>query len=1085
MHLHNAPENRYEQKCRSYKNHRRYGEVSVPTKGIYFHPELFIIYQNLNKKTNISLLFLSLQHKMVHRSGSTNQYVELNDNEVRTEPNAKSDKKLVDDSAPQTPANTPPSSTPATAVPSATSTDEPLSPAVDTNAATSSTPDAVAAPSPTASSSPTPTIDAKRGKRTSQRLKSVSVDTLRGPSPTSSPAKDNNKSHTPLGPPNGTGLVGAAITMATTTTTNVFDRKSIRARRNTITDCIQSLHAKRNNQLNAVPFASKRNDNTRTKNETTTSATTTTTTKTKSVAVSSRPSGGASKSDTEDNADDAKPLLSDKLNCSVSLERLSAIIHNLVVPGSGGSIGGGDKEDTDDPAANANRTLCLYCDRSFSSQKLHVKHVERIHHSPSGRRLSARNTAVIVSNVFAGCSYCNVGKTTCLPVDELLPLLHHLVEAHHEKYFACEDCMLRFASEESLVVHDDDVHNGRGAATRARRNSLSKRRSKGLSRSDRDLRSITAPLEVQVDFDNDLTATADDSQSSEEPSMRRRLRRNKMLHGSETILSRLGLAQNRSPRTMKGAKNRRGGDSTVEPYRSETPSSTSSRSTRSNKNPRITTAGTVNNGSETIEKVVANGKPEAIVSTFDEDFYESVTVNVKQNLSCHLDGKLESGPSPMSPVAAMPAIRSNLVRSPIVNDCEIHEATTISAMTAFPTLLTDQQYGVDPCLVGKMKKPITRHSWKWRWDCVKKYKYINEGGKIVKKVKQPIAGIRDLSKLDMWTQLTMRTKHEAIRTDLVSDASVLAVGEMTRAEKRRTNDQLNTILDSRVLPQISSEQSDQSIIKLERTDDSAATSSSTHMAAGRSAADLNFPAMLNLVKLERATPKSGIVLSGEWARPRCYICFGCGDKFDTVRLLEDHKVNKHPHVLSTHYEIVGKELIDGNLLQNFYIPKHALHCHEQHNKRVSLANVVDDSMDSETSYSTISLQKSDSIDMDSNSRNSKVSVSSTSTASTVSRSAAEDVSNKNQCTKCERAYSGSLELYRHMLDCSSDYYWQLVKKRQNIKYRYFGAKRRRAQRQNKSSLRKVPRPKKEETADEASPKSKDPPTPRTRPSDGE
>lgn len=828
----------------------------------------------------------------------------------------------------------------------------------------------------------------------------------------------------------------------------------------------------RNERLNAVQFASKCNDKTRTKNE----------------AATSRPSGGGSKSDTEDNVDQSKPLLSDKLNCSVSLERLSGIIDNLLVAKSG------NNDDNDEAAASANKTLCLYCDRSFSSQKLHSKHVERIHHSPSGRRLSARNTAAIASNIYIGCSYCNVGKITCLPVDDLLPLLHHLVEVHNDKYFACEDCMLRFANEDALMAHDDDFHNGRERARKSR-NVFSKRRIKDLSKSDRDLRSITTPLEVQVDFNNDLTVTADDSQSSEEPSMRRRLRRNKILHGSETILSRLGLAQNRSPRTMKGAKNRRGADSTAEPYRSETPSSSSSRSTRSNKNARTATvtANNVETADFASNKSVVNGKPETIVSTFDEDFYESVTGNVKKNLSCHLDGKLESGPmspSPMSPVEAVPAVRSILVRSPIVSDSEIHEATTISAVTAFPTLLTEQQYGVDPCITGKMKKPITRHSWKWRWDCVKKYKYVNEGGKIVKKVKQPIAGIRDLSKLDMWTQLTMRSKHEAaFREDnnLTGDEAHSAVGEVAREEKRRTIDQLNEILDTRVLPQISSEQNDQSIIKLERMDDGSASSSAALIAAGRSAADLNFPTNLNLIKLERAIQKPNIVLSGEWARPRCYICFGCGGKFETVRSLEEHKVNKHPHVYSTHYEIVGKELIDGNLLQNFYIPKNALHCHEQYNKRLTFANMADDSMDSETSYTTISLQKSESIDMDSNSRNSKVSVSSASVASTVSRSStvssSEDV-NKKRCTKCDRGYNGFVELYRHMLDCSSDYYWLLAKKRQNIKYRYFGTKRRRVHRPNKGCMRKVPRPKKEDTSDGSSPKSKDPPTPRTRPSDG-
>lgn len=1008
--------------------------------------------------------------------------MEINENEDTAEANVKAEKTAKSDEAEKTektdkkpsdvPAPAPQSPSPLPPLPPPPPPPPPASQEIKTEA------------EPHAEIPPIPVAEIKRGTRTSQRLKSVHLDNIRFS------AKDKSNVNLLIPPPPSTNTNG--------TPTSIFDRKSIRARRNTITDCVQSLTF-RGDKNTFVPFVSKKNDKTRTKNETTASATAT-----PRPAATARTSVSTSKSDTEDNSDSSKSLLADRLNCSVSLERLTGIIDNLVM----------NKTNDGDElmATGTNKMLCLYCERSFSSQKLHLKHMERVHHSPSGRRLSARNTVAAGSaTVYAGCSYCNVGKITCLPVEELLPLLQHLVEEHGDKYFACNDCVVRFANEDALINHMDDVHNDGDTRTMRKVSNFGKRRLKGLSCSD--LRSITTPLEVQVDFDTDLNAM-DDSQSSEDPSsMRSRLRRtnmqnNKMSmlrkHGGDTILSRLGLAQNRSPR-MISTKNRRGGTGTgtggssggggggassnsgdiIEPYRSETPSS--SRSSRSNKSSRSATV-TTNNAEPnefTANKTIVNGKPEPIVSTFDEDFYESVTGNVKKNLSCHLDGKLESGPSPMSPVEAVPAVRSILVKSPLIADSEIHEATTISAVTAFPTLLTEQQYGVDPLLTGKMKKPITRHSWKWRWDCVKKFKYVNEGGKIVKKLKQPMAGSRDLSKLDMWTQLTMRTKHELMfrqENNLTGEDSQLPVAEAAREEKRRVIEQLNKILDTRVLPQINLEQNDQSIIKQEKLDDANIGNVRALMPVE---ADTNFPTMLNLIKLERTNPRPHIVLSGEWARPRCYICFGCGDKFATVRSLEEHKVNKHPYVHSTHYEVVGKELIEVNLLQNFYIPSNAIQCHEQHNnKQLALANMAEDSMDSETSYTTISMSKSESIDMDSNSRNSKVSVSS---ASSTTRSStdysSEEVANKKQCSKCNKNCSGNLELYRHMLDCSSDYIWILAKKRQNIKYRYFGTKRRRVHRPNKG-FRKMPRPKKEENSDASSQKSKEP-TPRPpRPSDG-
>ena len=422
----------------------------------------------------------------------------------------------------------------------------------------------------------------------------------------------------------------------------------------------------------------------------------------------------------------------------------------------------------------------------------------------------------------------------------------------------------------------------------------------------------------------------------------------------------------------------------------------------------------------------------------------------------------------------------------------------MAAFTAFPTLLTAQQYGVDSNGSGKMKKPITKNSWKWKWDCVKKYKYVNEGGKIVKKVKQPMAGLRDLSKLDMWTQLAMRNKREVLTRqefEASSEANELSAGEAARDEKRKLISQLDHILDRRVLPQINLEQNDQSIIKIEKTEEesNAEVSHGSLAVATTSTAARNdqIPEALNLLKRNQPLDnRSNLILSGEWARPRCYICFGCGSKFPTIRSLEEHKVTKHPYVHSTHYEIVGKALIDGNLLENFYIPSMALQrqieCNKKANPHYFNSICAEDSMDSMTSYSN-SLTKSDSIDMDSNSLNSKMSMSSTASSSSIAvyeENTKKFSVVKSRCSKCQRDCNGMLDLYRHMLDCSGDYAWLLAKKRNSIKYRYFGSKRRRAHRANNGHA-KVIRPKtKSEPNENATPKVKGPPTPRPRPSDG-
>lgn len=740
------------------------------------------------------------------------------------------------------------------------------------------------------------------------------------------------------------------------------------------------------------------------------------------------------------------------------------------------------------------KILCLYCDRTFSSQTLYAKHRERVHQAPEGRRLSARKSNSS-SLLYPGCSHCHNGKTTSLLNEELPALFHHLIDIHFDKYFACKPCTIRFSSKEALHTHLDQLH--KDTTLKISTDKRKKRIERRIP--DNVPADLSQPLTIQVDLAETFDDKKDEEKSSsDEPILRssrrqhaNRLdstktsnpRKSRILRNEETILSRLGITQNRSPRTRRGLKTR------AEVVRAETPiiRPTRNKNTRSTNN----SSGVMVEGIEMATRSSAIAKIESLSSTFDENFYESVSSNVRQNLSCHLDGKMQSGPMspcPISPVAPVPTVRSTLVKSPLVADSEIHEATAISALTAFPTLLTASQYGAEPMPVGKIKKPITKNSWKWKWDCVKKYKYVNEGGKVVKKVKQPIAGIRDLSKLDMWTQLTMRTKHELVRKhdmEKSGDGPCLAVGEAAREDKRKLITQLNKILDTRILPQINLEQNDQRVVKLEVLDTNAETEQTdVKPEVGQPNDDLLTILQIARKPVPAATNEEERVLSGEWARPRCYICYGCGEKFENIRRLEDHKNTVHPHVYSTHYEIVGKELIEGDLFRHFYIPTTALRGHSERVNIDRKSNVeVEDSMDSVTSFS-ISCSKSDSFDMDSNSRNSKVSAISIGTSvGNVDESSVNEVSaeHKKSCTKCKRSYNTMSELYRHLLDCSGDYDWFLAKKRHNIKYRYFGSRRRRINRTNFGNRRPI-RPKKEEND---TPRIRDTQTPKPRPSDGE
>lgn len=883
--------------------------------------------------------------------------------------------------------------------------------------------------------------------------------------------------------------------------------------------------------------------------------------------------------------------------CRLPLERLSGIIETLSRTNDSSTTSNSDDKDAHVSAtsntAAGNRTLCLYCDRSFSSQKLLAKHTERIHQAAEGRRLSARkpNTS---SLLYPGCSHCNNGKTTSLLVDELPALFEHLVDIHFDKYFACKGCVMRFSNKDYLQQHLDEMHAevipiDIGFKQPSKTPIYDKRKKKSLKTAVTDTSPSLTDTSIVIDASTDYSDTSietdkgtstiestfllrssrrqqDQARFSELPPPKTStplLRKKQMISNESTpLLSRLGIAQNRSPRTRRGMRNHRNSDASSDSYRSDTPSNslastasvTSSITPRNrNKNSRSSTAtmsvpaggGLVDGVAEIVPTTSGTVRVLGISSkvsvdtpngTFDENFYESVCTNVRLNLSCHLDGKRESGPTSPCPVGAasshmVPTVPSTLVKTLLVTAPELHEATALATVTAFPTLLTAHQYGVEPHM-GKIKKPITKNSWKWKWDSAKKYKWFNEGGKMVKKIKPPTGGLRDLSRLDMWTQLSMRMRHEQLqRIQLDTDGHErnLSQSETAKLEKQKLIEQLSGILDRRILPQINLEQNDQRVIKCEPIEEEQSNVTACKSPAEQSdiAAPDDLLGILRLSRVAKPTTsttvpvdgtnanKSNLILSGEWARPRCYICYGCGAKFETVKNLEDHQILRHPHVYTTHYEIVGKELIEGNLFRHFYIPSSALNRHTEymqrqqgggqstvtadHQRKEQSNIVVEDSMDSITSCSA-SMSKSDSFDMDTNSRNSKESASTVMTtmsapvstmasfvmaADVVAAGATAAVPPiRRACTKCKRLCSGRVDLYRHMLDCSGDYAWFLAKKRHNIKYRYFGSRKRKVNRTHYAHRRPAIRPKKEECSGETTPRTKEPQTPKPRPSDG-
>lgn len=689
-------------------------------------------------------------------------------------------------------------------------------------------------------------------------------------------------------------------------------------------------------------------------------------------------------------------------------------------------------------------TLCLYCDKAFkvSDETLREDHVNSEHfYFVEGRRTSSRTEKKVVeieNPKYPGCFYCNSGKK-CIKVNDLNLLYSHLSQKHYNEYFACKKCKLRFTDihsfrghqkickfckrhvikegkrtfkklDKSLLIQRNIVHDGiaekcdslkekiESNMTLPNKNAILKKsenRSKSKTRKKPDKSADT----MQASPDSSVT-------NGEEYNIL--TRHKKSVTMNEPTLFRLGVTQNRSP-TRQCSKNKQSLSNT----------DTTKTSPQVNKVFRTKSTKVSVPITASLEAVDIPKQPEVVNTDFDEDFYKSISTHIKDNLNSFVDGKMSRNNLQLEENSLLCSMSS------VLNDERvIYQATDFDTVMPFPALLTQEQYGSDESNQNKIKRHITKNSWKWKWDLIKKYKYVNEGGKIVKKVKQITTGQRDLSKLDMWTQLSMRTRYDNICLDNTPQSSLANVEMASRIIKSQNLEQLNDILDKRQMPNIVHEQNDQTVIKLELVEPI------TNLYCDVPPDEPPEPNILKMFNLRRRydTITSNANLSGEWARPRCYICSDCGQKFDLIKALEDHKNAEHPYVVSSHYEIVGRENLEKKFYKNLFFTKKAFLTHN---------NAYRDS--SHTPVPILS---------DANEISSDASVK------------LQDMSER-ECTKCRKTirFASDVDLYRHILDCAGDTIWLQAKRR--MKYRR-SQRRRRVSNKSSASKRSKNLPVKEE-----------------------
>ncbi|XP_011306525.1 uncharacterized protein [Fopius arisanus] len=385
---------------------------------------------------------------------------------------------------------------------------------------------------------------------------------------------------------------------------------------------------------------------------------------------------------------------------------------------------------------------------------------------------------------------------------------------------------------------------------------------------------------------------------------------------------------------------------------------------------------------------------------FDSSFYNHVSCNIRENLLHHLDGKLH--PSANS-LASATCYQTNFYE-PTQVQCPIDISLTAATPVDNKEYTTGEtqnssEYAQKP---GKVTSCHPRRVSFEKYNFPKKY----DG-------KEPWTGIGDLSKFDISTQLTLRKKQQLLKDKLL----------VLESAKHDVNSEVSSdvIKDSGECADMS-----EVVCAIEEKDLNA--SNGNDVSATQFTGEFG-----NFIRLRRwddspaeTSRDEKIVyaeLTGEWSRPRVYICGACSSKHQNLKDLEDHKVLSHPNVWCSHLEFSGDQT---ELDKHLVLPGRG-----------------------------ISIMK-----------------------------AKDAVLSEKICTKCLKTCASLSELHKHMLECGGDQTWLLGlfgNGKKKCKWRPFGSRRRR----QRGMKRNIQNSQDSKNQVNKTPKEKVASGPRIRPSDRE
>lgn len=468
---------------------------------------------------------------------------------------------------------------------------------------------------------------------------------------------------------------------------------------------------------------------------------------------------------------------------------------------------------------------------------------------------------------FIGCLFCNHTES------EPNEIIRHMVDNHPNQYFACLDCHTRFPSTTELAEHKLNVCEKQKLPYR----SKLRQKSRGAKKSQKSLKIDGKDYQTETKTYKDghgfngivISCELKPSKVHSEVDIEDNITTNLILPPSKS-LGNTAMIEKNAVIVLDDIQWNKRIPSNFSFHNTDADQILSRlgvvhRSPRTGESTRRDWLKTIDDATQKFEKC------------FDTSFYSKVASNVQENLTKFLDGSFNFNPDPDSTIKTRKSKNSVM----------------INTAEGFPILLACEQYSRNS-FDGYMPRAIApKH--KWKWDNLESDRIALNADQIKRDSHTNNCIITLVSSLDIWTQLCMRRKFE-------ENYGYSPLGKKT--DRQATIDkELKEILESRVIPASSSSQ----VLKY--------TSRPIYQSSG-----VEFPTSLGLTPSSAKLELPPAVLSGEWVRPRCYVCCACGAPTSDSRALSAHMATRHPIAQVQHYEVVGELLLNADILKHLYVP---------------------------------------------------------------------------------------------------------------------------------------------------------------------